>query len=315
MKTGFLSDTRFMDHDTGPGHPECRERIAVTTNYLEQQDWFPCLQQLQARPAAIEQILTIHDRKYLQRAEEVCRSGNSFLDSMDVSVSLESYDIALLAAGSALQLADDMVAGTIDNGFALLRPPGHHAENGMALGFCLFNNIAILARYLQQQHGMDKIAIVDWDVHHGNGTQHIFEEDPSVLYISTHQFPYYPGTGNYNEIGIGRGSGYTLNCPMSAGATDQDYTTVFEERILPQLDEYKPECILISAGFDAHRSDPLASINLSTDSFGWMTQQLMDRAEQHCNGRIISLLEGGYNLDALARCVGIHLQTLSETRQ
>ncbi len=315
MKTGFLSDARFMDHDTGPGHPECRERIAVTTSYLEQQNWFPRLQQLQARSAAIEQILAIHDRKYIQRAEEVCRSGNSFLDSMDVSVSLESYDIALLAAGSALQLADDLVAGEIDNGFALLRPPGHHAENGMALGFCLFNNIAILARYLQQQHGLDKIAIVDWDVHHGNGTQHIFEEDPSVLYISTHQFPYYPGTGNYNEIGIGRGSGYTLNCPMSAGATDQDYTTVFEEKILPQLDEYKPECILISAGFDAHRSDPLASMNLSTDFFGWMTQQLMDRAEKHCGGRIISLLEGGYNLDALARCVGIHLQTLSETRQ
>ena len=315
MKTGFLSDARFMDHDTGPGHPECRERIAVTTSYLEQQNWFPRLQQLQARYAAIEQILAIHDRKYIQRAEEVCRSGNSFLDSMDVSVSLESYDIALLAAGSALQLADDLVAGEIDNGFALLRPPGHHAENGMALGFCLFNNIAILARYLQQQHGLDKIAIVDWDVHHGNGTQHIFEEDPSVLYISTHQFPYYPGTGNYNEIGIGRGSGYTLNCPMSAGATDQDYTTVFEEKILPQLDEYKPECILISAGFDAHHSDPLASMNLSTDFFGWMTQQLMDRAEKHCGGRIISLLEGGYNLDALARCVGIHLQTLSETRQ
>ncbi len=233
---------------------------------------------------------------------------------MDVSVCPDSFDIALLAAGSALQLADDMVNGHVDNGFALLRPPGHHAENGMALGFCLFNNVAILARYLQQQHGMDKIAIVDWDVHHGNGTQHLFEEDPTVLYISTHQFPYYPGTGNYNEVGIGRGTGYTLNCPMAAGADDQDYTKVFNKQILPKLDEFKPECILISAGFDAHRSDPLGSINLSTEFFGWMTGQIMDKAEQHCNNRILSLLEGGYNLDALARCVGEHLQTLSKQK-
>lgn len=314
MKTGFLSDVRFMEHDTGPGHPECPERVSVTLEYLQQQDWFPGLQQLQSRTANVEQVMTVHDRVYINRAEEVCRSGNAYLDSMDVSVCPDSFDIALLAAGSALQLADDMVNGHVDNGFALLRPPGHHAENGMALGFCLFNNVAILARYLQQQHGMDKIAIVDWDVHHGNGTQHLFEEDPTVLYISTHQFPYYPGTGNYNEVGIGRGTGYTLNCPMAAGADDQDYAKVFNKQILPKLDEFKPECILISAGFDAHRSDPLGSINLSTEFFGWMTGQLMDKAEQHCNNRILSLLEGGYNLDALARCVGEHLQTLSKQK-
>lgn len=315
MKTGFLTDERFMEHDTGPGHPECGERVAVTLDYLQQQDWFDGLHQLQSRPADIEQVMMIHDRVYINRAEEVCRSGNAYLDSMDVSVSMQSYDVALLAAGSALQLADDMMHGKIDNGFALLRPPGHHAEKGMALGFCLFNNVAILARYLQQQHGMDNIVIIDWDVHHGNGTQHLFEEDPSVFYISTHQFPYYPGTGNYNEVGTGRGTGFTLNCPMAAGSSDQDYETVFNQQILPKLDEFKPECILISAGFDAHQADPLGNINLSTGFFGWMTEQLMEKADQHCNNRILSLLEGGYNLEALAHCVGEHLQTLSQQKQ
>ena len=311
MKTGFLTDHRFMEHDTGPGHPECSERISFTLDYLKTQPWFKQLKPFASRSASMDAVMAVHDKQYIRRAEEVCRSGNAYLDSMDVCVCPASYDIALLAAGSALQLADELMGGHIDNGFALLRPPGHHAENGMALGFCLFNNIAILARYLQNKHGLDKIAIVDWDVHHGNGTQHIFEEDPTVLYISTHQFPYYPGTGNYNEVGIGRGTGYTLNCPMPAGATDQDYEAVFQQQILPKLDQFKPECILISAGFDAHHADPLAGINLSTDFFGWMTRQLMEKAALHCPNNILSLLEGGYNLQALAHCVGIHLRTLS----
>ena len=311
MRTGFLTDHRFMEHDTGPGHPECSERISFTLDYLKTQPWFKQLKPFASRSASMDAVMAVHDKQYIRRAEEVCRSGNAYLDSMDVSVCPASYDIALLAAGSALQLADELMGGHIDNGFALLRPPGHHAENGMALGFCLFNNIAILARYLQNKHGLDKIAIVDWDVHHGNGTQHIFEEDPTVLYISTHQFPYYPGTGNYNEVGIGRGTGYTLNCPMPAGATDQDYEAVFQQQILPKLDQFKPECILISAGFDAHHADPLAGINLSTDFFGWMTRQLMEKAALHCNNNILSLLEGGYNLQALAHCVGMHLRTLS----
>ena len=184
----------------------------------------------------------------------------------------------------------------------------------MALGFCLFNNVAILARYLQLHYGIDKVAIVDWDVHHGNGTQHIFEEDPSVLYISTHQYPYYPGTGNYTETGIGKGTGATLNCPMAAGSTDKDYEHAFIKQILPKLDEFKPGFVLISAGFDAHYADPLGGINLTENFFGWMTMQLMQKAEQYCNNRIISLLEGGYNLDALARCIGIHLQELSQNK-
>jgi len=315
MITGFLSDTRFIEHDTGPGHPECGERVATTMRYLQQHQWFSDIKQIESKFAQIDDILTVHDKQFIKRAEEVCRSGNSYLDSIDVNVCRDSFDIALLAAGSALQLADEMMLGNINNGFGLLRPPGHHAENDMALGFCIFNNIAVLARHLQQKYKLDKIAIVDWDVHHGNGTQHLFEEEPSVLYISIHQFPYYPGTGNYYEIGIGRGKGATLNCPMPAGSDTDDYAAAFQHKILPKLDEFKPECILISAGFDAHAADPLAQMLLSDSFYGWMTERLLEVADKHCQGRVLSLLEGGYDLDALARCVAIHLKTLKNLKE
>tara|TARA_R110002096_G_scaffold435533_1_gene661254 strand:+ start:44671 stop:45612 length:942 start_codon:yes stop_codon:yes gene_type:complete len=312
MKTGFVQDTRFLEHDTGDGHPECSTRLSATLKYLEAQSWYETLTQIKANSAELEQVLKVHDAGYIRRAEEVCRSGNRYLDSMDVSVCIKSFDIALLAAGSSMQLADEIINKNIDNAFALIRPPGHHAEMSMAMGFCLFNNIAVLTRYLQNTHGIDKIAIIDWDVHHGNGTQHLFEEDPSVLYISTHQYPFYPGTGSYSETGIGKGKSATLNCPMPAGASDGDYEKAFMEDILPGLDLFKPEFILISAGFDAHQADPLANINLSTDSFSWMTERIMESADQHCDNRIISLLEGGYNLNALSLCIGKHLETLLE---
>lgn len=311
MKTGFIQDVRFLEHDTGPGHPECSARLSETLKYLGTQDWFNSLVQIDAGKTELGNILTVHDASYIRRAEEVCRSGHSHLDSMDVSVCTESFDIALLAAGSSIRLADEVINHTVDNAFALLRPPGHHAENAMAMGFCLFNNIAVLTRYLQNRYGLDKIAIVDWDVHHGNGTQHLFEEDPSVLYISTHQYPFYPGTGHFSETGIGKGKGATLNCPMSMGADDLDYEEVFSQKISPKLDLFKPEFILISAGFDAHQADPLANINLSTDAFGWMTERIMEKANQHCDNRIISLLEGGYNLNVLPKCIGKHLEMLS----
>lgn len=311
MQTGFIHDNRFLQHDTGPGHPECSARLSATLSYLQTQPWYAELIQVKSRTADTEDIMAIHDAAYIKRAQEVCRAGNSFLDSMDVSVCTESYDIALLAVGSAIQLADKIINGDIDNGFALLRPPGHHAERALALGFCVFNNVAVLARYLQNTYQLDKIAIIDWDVHHGNGTQHLFEQDPSVLYISTHQYPFYPGTGGYAETGLGKGTGATLNCPMPAGATDEDYRSVFRQTILPKLNDYKPEFILISAGFDAHASDPLANINLTTSSYRWMTEQIMDIAEQCCGARIISLLEGGYNLEALPKCIATHLMALN----
>ncbi len=311
MTTGFVYDPRFLEHDTGEGHPECAARLEATLAHLRAQPWFGRLAQVAAAAAPREAVARVHAEAYIDRAAAACRAGQPFLDTLDVAISPQSCDVALLAAGAPLELADRLVRGEIDNGFALLRPPGHHAEHRMALGFCLFNNVAILARHLQAVHGLDKILIVDWDVHHGNGTQHLFEEDPSVFYVSTHQYPYYPGTGAAYETGNGRGQGATLNCPMPAGATDDAYQRAFMELILPRIEHFRPEAVLISAGFDAHRDDPLAQINLSTAMYGWMTERLMEVAQHHSGGRILSLLEGGYNLDELPRCVAAHVEVLA----
>ena len=311
MKTGFLYDPRFLDHDTGRGHPERSERLVSTISWLESRDWFGGLTRIEpvmADPAWVE---TVHDSDYMARAEETCRSGAPFLDVADVGVSHQSCDIARLAAGGALALADCIVAGEIENGFALSRPPGHHAERGMALGFCLFNNVAIAARYLQQAHGVDKVLILDFDVHHGNGTQHTFEEDPSIMYASIHQYPYYPGTGAASETGIGRGAGATVNCPVPAGAGDEEYRRAFNERILPAADAFAPEFLILSAGFDAHVADPLAQVRVSTECFGWMSERIVEIADRHANGRVLSMLEGGYNVDVLPRCVETHLAVLA----
>jgi acetoin utilization deacetylase AcuC-like enzyme len=310
-KTGFLYDPLYLEHDTGPGHPECALRLKVSLEHLQSLPWFSSLKRVAARKAEEEWLVSTHAPGYIRRAEQACRSGISYLDTPDVGISESSFDAALLAAGGALALADKLAAGEIENGFALLRPPGHHAERGQALGFCLFNNIAVLARYLQKRHGLEKIAVVDWDVHHGNGTQHTFEEDPSVLYISLHPYPFYPGTGAAHETGTGRGKGATLNCPMSAGWGDAEYQTAWKEKIIPKLESFKPDAVLISAGFDAHERDPLAGMRLSTPFFGWMTLALMEIANRHAGGRIISLLEGGYNLRELPGCIAAHLSVLA----
>ncbi len=310
MPTGFLYDPRFLEHDTGAGHPECPERLTAVLGHLQTLPWFHNLKQISSKLVDESWLRSTHSAAYLQRAQKTCQSKSPLLDTPDVPISENSYDIAKLAAGGSLELADSLMAGDIQNGFALLRPPGHHAERDTAMGFCLFNNIAILTRYLQKRHGLGNMAILDWDVHHGNGTQHTFEEDPSVFYISLHQFPFYPGTGRTTEKGIGRGKGYTLNCPMRAGATDWDYEQQFTLQILPKLEAYKPDAILISAGFDAHRADPLGQINLSTEFYGWMTERMLEVAARHSNGRLLSLLEGGYDLQALPLCVAEHLNVL-----
>ena len=242
----------------------------------------------------------------------MCEAGARRLDDPDVSISIESFDIARLASGGTLQLIDSVMRGEIDNGFALIRPPGHHAEFNRAMGFCLFNNVAVGARYLQKEYGLDKILILDWDVHHGNGTQHSFEEDPSVMYVSLHQYPFYPGTGAYSETGIGAGQSATVNCPMPAGASDFHYEQAFTERVLPAISKFKPDAVLLSAGFDAHQSDPLAQINLTTEFYSWMSLRMMEIANQFAEGRLVSLLEGGYNLDYLPLCVATHLKVLMQ---
>ena len=311
MSTGFIYDATYLEHDTGPGHPESPARLTATMDHLQELSWFGDLKQFSPVPCELSLVEAIHAPDYIARVNKACQDGERFLDSMDTAICEESFEVALLAAGASLVLADEVMNGEIRNGFALVRPPGHHAEKDTALGFCLFNNVAILARYVQQQYGLEKVLILDWDVHHGNGTQHSFYEDPSVLYISTHQYPYYPGTGAATETGAGRGQGATLNCPMPAGSGDKDYEAVFEERILPKIDEFQPDFIIISAGFDGHRNDPLAQMNLSTEFFGWMTQRVMEKADKHCDGRIVSSLEGGYNLQALSLSIAEHLRVMA----
>ncbi|MEJ2177736.1 MAG: histone deacetylase, partial [Gammaproteobacteria bacterium] len=230
----------------------------------------------------------------------------------DVAVSAESSDTALNASGSLLALVDEVMAERSDNGFAAVRPPGHHAEYDMAMGFCLFNSVAIATRYLQRHYGLERVLILDWDVHHGNGTQHMFERDPSVMYISLHQYPHYPGTGAKSETGIDQGEGTVVNCPMSPGLGDAHYHEAFDQVVLPSARNFKPDFILISAGFDAHYADPLGSIDLTTASFSWMTKAMMELADQCCNGRIVSVLEGGYDLKALAESVTEHVRVLHQ---
>jgi acetoin utilization deacetylase AcuC-like enzyme len=311
MQTVVLYDPRYLDHDTGIGHPERPARLSHAIGVLEQKPWFSRLERIDPVRCDRRWLETIHDPKYIERTQMACHQGEHYVDSPDVAVCPSSYETAILATGGALAIADCVMQGSAQNGFAMIRPPGHHAERSTALGFCLFNNVAITARYLQQHHGLEKILILDWDVHHGNGTQHSFEQDPTVFYISLHQYPHYPGTGSRGENGVGRGTGATLNCPMTEGYGDNEYRQAFEEIIMPAARAFKPDAVLLSAGFDAHRADPLGGINLSTEFYAWMTTQMLELADQYAEGRLISLLEGGYDLNALAGCISVHLETLS----
>ena len=308
--TGFAYDGLALKHDPGRGHPERPARLEVTLSHLQTQPWHNELTSIAPLWPDHAWIARVHERGYIERARAACAGGESYLDVADVGISADSFAVAELAVGAGLALADAVIAGDISNGFSLMRPPGHHAERALALGFCVFNNVAVVAKYLQAHHGLDKIAIIDWDVHHGNGTQHAFEADPSVAYFSLHQFPFYPGTGAATETGTGAGEGFTTNCPMAAGASDSDYEDAFSHRVLPALERFAPQCVLISAGFDAHADDPLAQIEITDSMYAWMTERVLEVADKHANGRVISLLEGGYSLEALPRSVSTHLQGL-----
>jgi acetoin utilization deacetylase AcuC-like enzyme len=310
MTTAYLFDPVFLRHTTGWGHPERPERLEAIHSAIAAAPYYNDLVKVAAAFPEMKYIELIHSPSYIRRAGQEIKSGVSHLDSMDTAVCRESYEVALMAVGGSLKMSDTVMKGVADNGFCAVRPPGHHAEKDYAAGFCIFNNIAIAARYIQKIHGIKKIAVVDWDVHHGNGTQHSFERDPSVLYISLHQFPHYPGTGSETETGEGKGRGYTMNIPMRAGSGDDEYLHAFHHRIIPRLEEFSPEIILISAGFDGHRSDPLSSIKLSSDVYAEFTNMLMAVADRHCKGRIVAFLEGGYNLSALTESVAAMMKSL-----
>ncbi len=303
---GLLRSPRYLDHDTGPGHPESPARLRAIEEHLAAVGLAGRLIPLEPVPHERSWVEAVHDPAYIRRVERACQAGETAIDSPDTGICPASYEIALLAVDGALTLVDAVVAGRIRRGFGLVRPPGHHAERDVALGFCLFNNVAIAARYAQGRHGLKRIAIVDWDVHHGNGTQHAFEESPEVFYASLHQWPLYPGTGRRQE----RGKGNILDIPLDPGAGDAEYLVCFHEEILPALRRHQPQLILISAGFDAHRNDPLAQMELTEEGYRRMTRLLVTLAEEGCGGRIVSLLEGGYHLPSLARSVQAHLEAM-----
>jgi acetoin utilization deacetylase AcuC-like enzyme len=309
-QTGFIYHNEYLRHDTGSGHPERSDRLRAIVERLNQSGIMGRMRQIQPVPASLDWIEKVHPPEYVQMIERRCLAGEPVLDSGDTHVCRESYSIALLAAGGVLRAVDEVLQANSKTVFCAIRPPGHHAETDSVLGFCLFNNVAIGTRYAQQKYGIDRVAILDWDVHHGNGTQEIFWTDPSVLYVSTHQYPLWPGTGASNETGDGNGEGFTLNCPMRPGSGEREYVEVFQERIMPALHKFRPELLMISAGFDAHRDDPLANINLTNESFAKMTELAMDIAIKYCGGKLVSVLEGGYNLEALAGSVEMHLKSL-----
>ncbi|GMV49973.1 MAG: putative deacetylase, histone deacetylase family [Nitrospira sp. OLB3] len=311
-KTGLVYDPRYLDHDMGPGHPESPQRLRAIMQRLEESGVSAQLARIEPRKAEDEWITLVHRPAYLEAlAQHAPASGRVPLDA-DTAMSPGSLTAAYLAAGAALAGADAIMAGRMEHVFCAVRPPGHHAEAGRAMGFCLFNNVAIAARYVQRRYGLKKILIVDWDVHHGNGTQHSFEGDPSILFFSTHQYPHYPGTGRESERGTGAGEGYTINVPMEAGEGDDEYRAVFQKVLVPAVDRFQPEFVIISAGFDAHRDDPLASMGLTEEGYADLTAIVASLARRHCQGRLLSSLEGGYNLTALAASVERHVQALIE---
>jgi acetoin utilization deacetylase AcuC-like enzyme len=325
----FLWHDACLRHDNGPGHPERPARLRAIRDRLERAGLLGSgpgaggprarpetgagpgrLLEIEPRPCPLEAIERVHARRHIEAMREACRRAPLRLDP-DTAVSEGSWDAALLSAGAALEACDAVMTGRAGAAFACTRPPGHHAEAERAMGFCMFNNVAIAAAHLKARHGLARVLIVDWDVHHGNGTQHLFEDDPAVFYFSTHQHPFYPGTGAAAERGRGRGAGATLNVPLPAGTGDEGYLRVFRETLRPEIDRFRPEFILISAGFDAHRADPLAGMSLTEAGYAEMTRLVKDAAAACCGGRIVSLLEGGYDLEALAASVEAHLLALA----
>ncbi len=297
----------YLKHETGFGHPESPDRLTAIMSRLDESGLLKKLILIEPNPAKEEDIFLVHSKRHFETVKSAWDNGCTAL-TPDTPISEESFRVALLSAGGVLTGIDNIMTGEIDNGMAIVRPPGHHAMPDQAMGFCLFNNVAIGARYLQKKYGIARVLIVDWDLHHGNGTQDAFYEDPTVLYFSTHQYPHYPGTGSANERGEGKGVGFTINVPMRAGTPADEFMKKFRNTLYDKAIEFSPDFILISAGFDAHIDDPLGRLMLTEASYAEMTNTVLDIANTCCKGRVLSALEGGYNLNALARSVEAHLR-------
>ncbi len=309
-KTALLADPLCRRHDTGRDHPEQPLRFDAVVQALDRGGLTQQLLRIDPRPATEDEIAACHGRGYIEEVHLEIRSGAHQLSTGDTAISPHSWDGALHAAGGILNAGDSGVQGPAQNAFCVVRPPGHHARPDQGMGFCIFNNVAIAARHAQRKHGIAKVLIADWDVHHGNGTQDIFYSDGSVFFFSTHQSPWYPFTGAANETGEGCGSGCTLNCPLPAGSGRTGIVGAFRERLRRAADRFRPDLVLVSAGFDSRMADPLGRFTLTDADFAELTAVLLEIAGVHAGGRLVSVLEGGYNLSGLGSAAAAHVQAL-----
>lgn len=307
----YISPAICLEHETGTGHPERVARLQSVNRRLKESGLLDDLNVVQARPATDEEVGAAHLKAHIERVTRLIHSGASYLDG-DTTVCDKSLEAAYLAAGSALTGVERLHSGETKRVFCGVRPPGHHAEDDKAMGFCIFNNVAVAAQHARALGLADRVLILDWDVHHGNGTQQIFEKSKDVFYYSLHQFPFYPGTGGAHETGVGEGKGYTLNRPFSGGEGDDAWLRAMDADLQKIADHFKPQLVIISAGFDAHKDDPLGGMRLTDKGFARMTGLVRALADEYCDGRVLSVLEGGYNLEALADSVVAHLGALRE---
>jgi acetoin utilization deacetylase AcuC-like enzyme len=307
MRVGLYDHPAFREHDSGPGHPERPERLDAVRRGIREAGLEPRLQILTPRPASREELQAVHTAGHIDRVAST--EGRTYRFDPDTQAGPRSHAAALLAAGSVADAVDRVLAGELDRAFCAVRPPGHHAEAERAMGFCLFNNIAVAAARALAA-GLRRVAVVDFDVHHGNGTQHIFEDDPRVLYVSTHAYPFYPGTGGLGEVGEGKGEGFTVNLPLPAAMGDAEYGRIYAEIVEPVVRAFDPEVVLVSAGFDPHRADPLAGMAVTERGFGWIAASCLAGASGAAKGRAIFVLEGGYDLDGIAASTGQVMRVL-----
>jgi acetoin utilization deacetylase AcuC-like enzyme len=311
---GIVFDPYLRRHNPGPGHPEQPARIAAILDHLHFTGTFDLLKPIAPRSASVDELALAHGREYIDLARSEVLAGRHELSTGDTSISEDSFECAARAAGCVAAAVDEVFARTAASAFCLVRPPGHHAEQDRGMGFCLFNNIAVGARYAQHRYGAERVLIADWDVHHGNGTQQIFYEDGSVFLFSTHQSPWYPGTGSAHEIGAGAGEGTTCNCPLPAGSGREEILEAFREMLLPKAEAFRPDLVMISAGFDSRLGDPLGLFTLEDPDFAELTALLLELANRSAEGRLVSVLEGGYNLAGLASAADAHISVLAGTR-
>jgi len=311
---GVVSSRAYLDHDPGPGHPESPRRLEAILEGLNANGLGERLTWIEPAPATEADVALVHDARYVSLARREIESGRRMLSTGDTHVCPRSYEVALLAAGGAIAGVDAVCAGKVRSAFCAVRPPGHHASASAGMGFCVFNNVAIAVRHAQSARGVGRVLIIDWDLHHGNGTQEIFYDDPSVFYFSTHQCGNYPmllsGRGYRDETGAGAGVGTNLNCPLPNGAGDREMLAAFDDHLLPAVSRYRPELVLISAGFDCRKGDPLGWLRVTDEGFAAMTAKAMEIASAFAGGRIVSVLEGGYGLSGLASAVAAHVRAL-----